>query len=95
MTQEQLADRSQRSEDTISNLERGLFLPNLETLEALAQALGVDVGDFFQPPPDGADARRVRLEAQGVALVRRLNDRDLAVAVEQLVALARLRDTGD
>ncbi|HMW00204.1 MAG TPA: helix-turn-helix transcriptional regulator [Acidobacteriota bacterium] len=47
ITQAQLAERIHTSVEHISNLERGVAAPSFETLEALAEALGVKVKDFF------------------------------------------------
>lgn len=47
MTQPDLANAIDRSIDALSNLERGLSLPNFETLERLSGALDVPVKEFF------------------------------------------------
>lgn len=43
LTQEQLAERIERSVDTVSSIERGKVAPGLETLVRLATALEVTV----------------------------------------------------
>ena len=46
LTQEELAKRTNLSTSFISNLERGVNAPSFETLESIAEALGVSVKDL-------------------------------------------------
>jgi transcriptional regulator with XRE-family HTH domain len=46
-TQQRLADESNVNKATINQIEKGRRSPNIETLEKLANALGVGVADFF------------------------------------------------
>jgi len=46
-SQQRLADESGVNKATINQIERGRRSPNVETLEKLADALGVGVADFF------------------------------------------------
>ncbi len=46
-SQQRLSDESGVNKATINQIERGRRSPNLETLEKLADALNVGVGDFF------------------------------------------------
>jgi len=50
LTQEELAKRSGVSLASIHKAETGASSPRLDTLEALAGALDVDVQDLIQPP---------------------------------------------
>jgi transcriptional regulator with XRE-family HTH domain len=47
LSQQALADSSGVNKATINQIERGRRSPNLETLEKLAGALGVELADFF------------------------------------------------
>lgn len=47
LSQQRLADTSGVNKATINQIERGRRSPNIETLERLAAALGVEVADFF------------------------------------------------
>jgi transcriptional regulator with XRE-family HTH domain len=47
LSQQTLADASGVNKATINQIERGRRSPNARTLEKLAAALGVEMGDFF------------------------------------------------
>lgn len=47
ITQAMLAERVDRSVQLIGRIERGQSAPSFETLEAMSNALGVAVRDFF------------------------------------------------
>ena len=47
LSQKGLADASGVNKATINQIERGRRSPNVETLEKLAEALSVEVADFF------------------------------------------------
>ena len=48
ITQEQLADKSGVTVESISNIERGIFGPKFETLEKIAGVLKVPVKMLFE-----------------------------------------------
>lgn len=92
ITQEELAERIDRTADAVSQLERGVSLPSFATLERLAGALEVPVRDFFDTQED--DGTTPRRNAQITALLdvaHGLSDRELDTAVEVLEAIARKR----
>jgi transcriptional regulator with XRE-family HTH domain len=66
LSQQGLADASGVNKATINQIERGRRSPNLDTLEKLADALAVEMADFFpkaQPPlPDLWGKWRSQLE---------------------------------
>ena len=47
LTQSQLAQRVNKTEETISNIERGITSTGIELMQELAQALNVQIVDFF------------------------------------------------
>lgn len=47
LTQEELADRSELTKGFISQLERNLNSPSIDTLADILEALGTNLGDFF------------------------------------------------
>lgn len=92
LTQEALAELIDRSVDAVSQLERGINLPSLDTLERLSERLGVPVRDLFDFGEGEVDERRASLMASLVLTAKALPTADLAVAVKQVQALAE-RDT--
>jgi transcriptional regulator with XRE-family HTH domain len=92
LSQEELAERVDRSTEAISSIERGRTLPNFVTLERLARALDVPTRDFFDIGPEvGDNPKRSRLLVELVEAARSLGDADLELALEQLQALAKKR----
>ena len=47
LTQDGLAEKIQVASETISRLERGVTIPSVKTLALIAEALNVEVRDFF------------------------------------------------
>ncbi|MHB1313017.1 MAG: helix-turn-helix domain-containing protein [Gemmatimonadaceae bacterium] len=89
LTQEDLAERIERTVDAVSNLERGVSLPSFDTLERLARALHAPVRDFFDDDGRGrVSAKRAALTATLADYARSLPDADLELAVEQVKAIA-------
>ena len=95
LSQEELAERVDRSTEAISSIERGIAPPNFLTLERLARALEVPVREFFDIGPESArdNPRRSRIIVELVEAASSLNDADLELALEQVEALARKRAT--
>lgn len=52
LTQEELASRSELTKGFISQLERNLNSPSVDTLKDVLEALGTNLGDFFQEKED-------------------------------------------
>lgn len=95
LTQPELAEAIDRSVDALSNLERGISLPNFETLERLSAALGVPVRDFFPASPEEErDPKRAALIVQLNDLARSLPNAELELAVAQFQVLAERRERG-
>ncbi|TPI27104.1 helix-turn-helix transcriptional regulator [Mesorhizobium sp. B3-1-9] len=91
LTQDDLAARTGRSLDAVSQWERGVNWPSFETLIRLSEALDVPVETFFDQTPGKRSDDRLNREVEARVLLRDLTDSDLVVAVEQLRALARRR----
>ena len=47
LTQEELADRTERTKGFISQMERGLTAPSVSTLLDIVECLGTNLSDFF------------------------------------------------
>lgn len=92
LSQQELADRAERSVEAISNLERGLSLPGFETLEKLSEALGIPIRDLFEPAGEAGSKEEALTQLLDAA--RGLTERDLHVALRQVEAL-RERQSSD
>lgn len=79
LTQERLAELVERTPDAISQIERGINLPNLETLKRLSVALEVPVSSLFVglSKEQGTNQHRQRLLAELSARVADLSDCEL------------------
>ena len=95
LTQDELGSRVGKTPESISNIERGVQTPTLDTLAALARELGVPITEFFGETArtDVVSDARVRAEARLRELVRSLDDRALELIVEQVASLARFVGT--
>ena len=90
-TQEDLAERAKISVSFLSMIERGERVAHLETLAALASALGVSLGELFagteQSPAQTEDLLR---PLSDFARARGLTSRD----VDRLLGVARVMFSG-
>ena len=48
ITQETLEEMIERTPETVSNIERGKFLPSLDTLERISKGLHISLSSFFE-----------------------------------------------
>lgn len=87
LTQEDLAEMIERSVDAVSNIERGVSLAGYDTLERLAEGLGVPVAEFFVEPEPGR-AQRTETMERLVDAARTLDDEDLGKAAAIVEVLA-------
>lgn len=95
LTQQQLAEKTDRSVNAISALERGRSLPSFETLERLADALSVPVRDFFDAEDtDVGDPKRAQMLAAIATASRALDNDDLALTVGIIDLMAKRRRAG-
>lgn len=87
LTQEQLAQRVDRTVFAISQLERGKSLPSFETLERLSVALEVPVREFFD---DGSEA--ASMSPHRLSIATAVADRVRTMTDDQLEATLRMMD---
>ena len=88
ITQATLAEAVSRTEEAISNIERGKSLPPLDLLQKMADVLGVTVVDLLQEAvAPGNLKERAALEMEVRALAETLPIKDLRVAARLIKAL--------
>src|SRR4051794_31379832 len=94
LSQEQLAEKIERSVETVSLIERGQTLPALETLARVAIALGTQLREMF---PEFDPAARVQIEGRPLdpllrhqSVGRKQSPAQLDIAVPRVEALALL-----
>ncbi|MDX0953909.1 helix-turn-helix domain-containing protein [Sinorhizobium medicae] len=87
MTQAELAEAIGRTTDAISQIERGVNVPSLETLMALSTGLSVSVDVFLTSKDDGVLHERRRNLRRATAILHSLSDTDLKLAIRLLEVL--------
>lgn len=94
LTQEALADKIGRATESVSNIERQVHLPSLETLDALGQALAMPMTAFFEDldVTSTIDPQRAQRERDLRELTRSLSDRDLGPIETLVEKMGRLTD---
>jgi len=80
LRQDQLAEIASIDSKSLSRIERGVFLPSLDTVQKLADALGISVAEMFGD--DARDARVLRMQLLSLAVSTA--DADLQQAVISL-----------
>src|ERR1700712_3798352 len=83
LTQSQLAERIDRTKEAVSNIERGVSLPGLDTLQAICDVTGIPLTAVVEAIGD--DGATLEQRAQLNALFGRLSDPDQRL----LVAITR------
>lgn len=92
LTQFQLAEILDRTEDAISAIERGVSLPSFDTLIRMCEKLEVDIVEFFLVEEADTDPKRAKLLLKIMDTCKSLDNKKLAVASKQFEALAELND---
>lgn len=90
LTQHQLAEAAALSVDTVSRLERGDAFPSFDSMEALAEALGISPLQFFslRPPDVARSSKRARALADINRILAKANDAELEKYSRLLKALS-------
>lgn len=83
LTQEQLAERIDKTAESVSNIERGHVLTTIDTLHRIARELAEPLGFFFEGMGEGRDVARNRLELEHKlrALAEELSNDELRLVV--------------
>jgi DNA-binding XRE family transcriptional regulator len=93
LTQEQLAEKIDRTVDTVGNIERGATSTQIETAASIARVFRVEIAELFEfeaAPATGRQRRKELTELTG--LILDLDDRQfgaLAALIRNAITLAR------
>ncbi len=88
ISQASLAEKIERSVDTISHIERGLSLPTIETVILLSRELDIPLHHLLDlPNPNEKDNRRLNQIEEIQAIVYNLSDSELNTVLKLLKAL--------
>jgi len=88
LTQEQLADKCDVSWRTISNLERGLVVPDLIMLIKIAEIFQVKIDDLIYLEIDQTKSKsRLEREQAAIEKLRNLNETALNFILDELILL--------
>jgi transcriptional regulator with XRE-family HTH domain len=91
LTQGALAKIAEVSIPQISNIERGEFLPSLDSLRRIAKALRTTIPHLFAFDLDPDARAALKAQAQLIALVQSLGPDDLQLASSVIKAIASVR----
>lgn len=92
LTQEELAERIDRTSASLSNIERARSLPSLDTLILIAKALDVPIGSLLDVSTSRSKARsRIREENEIMDMIRSLSSEQLRIARVQIEALGSMK----
>lgn len=93
LSQEDLAERINKSVDTVSNIERGKFSPRLDTALEIANALDVEVFELFQVRDMPLkDKQKARILDEIFDLLKDQSDEVLQFTLAQTKQLVSLRE---
>ncbi len=88
LTQEELADKCDVSWRTISNLERGLVVPDLSMLVKISRIFNVKIDDMLSLDLDETKSHsRLEREQFLIEKIRGANDKVLDYLLDQLILL--------
>ena len=87
LSQEQLSEKIDIDPKHLSRIESGRSFPSLDTLEKLANALQVEIKDFFEFAHEAKNTRELKEMISN--LLKEVDDERLRLAVKVLRALVR------
>lgn len=87
LTQERLAELIDRSKEAVSNIERGVSLPGLDTIQTICEVTNVPMTSIIEDTDD--DQRSVELRARLNAIFSQLSIEDKALVLEISATILR------
>ena len=93
ISQEKLAELIDKSTDSISNVERGIFLPRIETAQEIADALGVDLYELFIHDVSVPDKAKMKLLNETLDLLKDQPMDLLKMTLEQVKSFVALKNS--
>lgn len=90
-TQEKLAELIERTKEAVSNIERGVNLPTIDTLERICGATEVPISFMFEDA--GLNRATIDLKARLDTAFFQLDNDSAKLAVEMVEVLLRHSDT--
>jgi DNA-binding XRE family transcriptional regulator len=85
MTQEDLAEKVDRSRDSISNIERGFSSTRIETAYNLAKTLGVTLSELFDLDGVTSKSRAHRRLIEDVVRLLQSHDEETILAIKKVI----------
>ncbi|TXN17246.1 helix-turn-helix transcriptional regulator [Methylobacterium sp. WL122] len=86
-TQEKLAELIERTKEAVSNIERGVNLPTIDTLERICGATEVPIAFMFED--SGSNRATIDLKARLDTAFFRLDNNSAKLAVEMIELMLR------
>jgi len=88
LTQETLGEQVGRTKETISKVERGKSMPAVKDLLRLTGQLDTTLASLFVGVEmEHENRKRIAQEERAMAVLRRLDDKRLEIAIRQIEAL--------
>ncbi|AWB20540.1 XRE family transcriptional regulator [Methylobacterium currus] len=82
LTQEALAGSIDRSKEAISNIERGINLPTIDTLQRICDVTGINISFMFEQSPEDRDVLDLKTKAD--ILMSKMNVSELRFIVNMI-----------
>jgi len=94
LSQSELAEKIDRTKETISNIERARSAPTIDTLERLSKILDVPMKEFFEGyDSPNINKKRMELEMEIRESLKELSVNELKIAKKQILALTYRDDS--
>jgi len=89
LSQANLAEKLDRSVETISNIERGVSLAPLDTLQAFCHQLDLNLSDLFDGDTIMQDKKRESIEMNIRLMIRKMSNEQAALSEDLVSAVWR------